>query len=402
MILSNQRHSGRAIQSEALQAVRIADASGLPPMLLAYHPVANVNPYQNLVYRRFAESGIGVLPLFNADDSMSLAAVARLGVPVAFHLHWTGWMLTGAASTQEAETRVDRTIEWLDRLSASGIALVWTIHNVLPHDVVFESAQSRLQQWLAQHADVVHVMNAGTVSAVSHIMDVPVEKTLLVPHPSYVGAYPDRYSREQARSILNLDPDEIVYVMTGALKAYKGIGRLIPALDGLGANPPRRLLVAGKPDDSSEAVAFVRECARHPRVLIDSRTVPDSAMALYLRAADLAVLPYERTLNSGAALLALSFGLPIIAPARGGMAEILTDDCAEIYVPATPDGFEVALQKADRLLGAEAAAAARRLADRFDADSLSRHFAHELRRRLTEAAGNGGAASRPVEHRMEH
>lgn len=371
-------------------------------MLLAYHPVANVNPYQTLVYRRFAESGVGVLPLFDADDSMSLAAMARLGVPVAFHLHWTSWVLKGATSPQEAEARVDRTIEWLDRLSASGIALVWTIHNVLPHDVIFESAQSRLQQWLAHHADVVHVMNAGTVSAARHVMDVPVEKTLLVPHPSYVGAYPDLYSRDQARAILNLDPDEIVYVIAGALKAYKGIGRLIPALDGLGANPPRRLLVVGKPDESSEADAFVRDCVQHSRVLIDSRTVPDSSMALYLRAADLAMLPYERTLNSGAMLLALSFGLPIIAPATGAMAEILTEDCAEIYDPATPVGFEVALQKADRLLGGEAGAAARRLADRFDADSLSRQFAHGLRRRLTEAARNRDAAGGLLEQGMEH
>jgi glycosyltransferase involved in cell wall biosynthesis len=385
VILSHQHGSGRAVQSEALQAVRIASASGEAPMLLAYHPVANVNPYQTLVYRRFAESGIGVLPLYDAEDSMSLAALARLGVSVVFHLHWTNWVLKAATSAEEAEALVDRAVEWLDRLRTNGIALVWTIHNVLPHDVVFKSAEARLQQWLAHNVDVVHIMHAGTVSAVSHIMDVPVEKTLVIPHPSYVGAYPDLYSKEQARAILNLDPDEIVYVIAGALKAYKGIGTLLPALDGLGADPPRRLLVAGKPDESNEARAFVRECTNHARVLIDSRTVPDSIMSLYLRAADMAVLPYARTLNSGAVLLALSFGLPIIAPALGAMAEILTDECAEIYDPSTPDGLEVALQKADRLLDAEAGAAARRLADRFDADALSRQFAQGLRRRLTRS-----------------
>ena len=40
-----------------------------------------------------------------------------------------------------------------------------------------------------------------------------------------------------------------------------------------------------------------------------------------MRAADIAVLPYVRVLNSGAFLLAESFDLPVVAPRTGALVE---------------------------------------------------------------------------------
>jgi beta-1,4-mannosyltransferase len=42
----------------------------------------------------------------------------------------------------------------------------------------------------------------------------------------------------------------------------------------------------------------------------------------FLRAADLVVLPYTEILNSGSALLALSFDRPILVPAIGAIPEL--------------------------------------------------------------------------------
>jgi glycosyltransferase involved in cell wall biosynthesis len=43
------------------------------------------------------------------------------------------------------------------------------------------------------------------------------------------------------------------------------------------------------------------------------------------RAADLVVLPYRETLNSGTAMLALSFDRPVLAPALGALSELGTE-----------------------------------------------------------------------------
>jgi hypothetical protein len=48
----------------------------------------------------------------------------------------------------------------------------------------------------------------------------------------------------------------------------------------------------------------------------------DDRMALYLRAADLVVLPYRAIQNSGSAILALSADRPIVVPALGAMSEL--------------------------------------------------------------------------------
>ncbi len=49
--------------------------------------------------------------------------------------------------------------------------------------------------------------------------------------------------------------------------------------------------------------------------------VPDDRLDLFLNAADRVVLPYTEILTSGAAILAMSFGRPIIAPDRGALRD---------------------------------------------------------------------------------
>lgn len=390
VMLNGRPNSGRAPLADAVQAIRIAETSGQQPMLVTYYPVANTNPYQALMYSRFPACGIGVLPLHNRDDAITVTTLSDLDVPVALHLHWTAWVLDGATDPAAADRRIDGATEWLAGLGRAGMRLIWTVHNVLPHDVEFVEAQVRLQRWLAANADVVHVLSRNTPEVMKDIVTFPPEKLVHVAHPNYRGAYAEHLTREQARWMLGLDPDEVVYVLPGAIKAYKGLDRLIPAIQGLDSTPPRRLLVAGKPDAHPESVRFVADCRRHAQVIIDGRRIPDGEMQVYLRAADLALLPYRRTLNSGAAMLALSFGLPVVAPAVGALAETLSAECAELFDPAGAGAFEAALRRADRLLTPRARRAASVLAQRYDADTLSRALATELRRRLAGPASSVG------------
>jgi beta-1,4-mannosyltransferase len=50
--------------------------------------------------------------------------------------------------------------------------------------------------------------------------------------------------------------------------------------------------------------------------------IPEDEMQLFLNAADLVVLPYRDVLNSGAALLALSFNTPVLTPDAGALPEL--------------------------------------------------------------------------------
>jgi len=108
-----------------------------------------------------------------------------------------------------------------------------------------------------------------------------------------------------------------VFGLVGHLRAYKGLDELLDAFEALAALPPdarrRRLLIAGTPGADPSIDALLGRARVHPDVVVDARRIPAEELSIPLRASDVIVLPYGSSLNSGALLLALSFGRPVIA-----------------------------------------------------------------------------------------
>ncbi len=364
---------------EAAAAIRHAEALGhAQPVLLAYHPIARMNPYQALLYARSWEQGVATFPLIDLDELEAVHAVAQAaGVPFVLHLHWTNTILDGAESEEVASAMLTTFLERLDAVRAGGGHVVWTAHNVLPHDTDRPELEARLQQGIVDRATAVHVMARNTPEAVAGWFSIPADKLLYVPHPNYVGAYVDNVTREQARFELDIPADERVYALLGAIKPYKGPELLLDAFDALTerAPAPRRLLVAGPPDRSEDVERFLERCELHPFVMLHAGRIPGDDMQLFLRAADLVVMPYVRSLNSGVLLLALSFGIPVVAPAVGGIADVVTPEIARTFAPGDRDSLVAALLDAETLCNPSAREAARRAALDYDAPTLSREFA---------------------------
>jgi glycosyltransferase involved in cell wall biosynthesis len=124
----------------------------------------------------------------------------------------------------------------------------------------------------------------------------------------------------------------------------------------------------------------------HPFVIVHPRTIPADEMQLFLGAADIVVLPYLRSLNSGVLMLAFTFGVPVVAPAVGGMIEVVTPETGRTFDPADEDGLRRALASADELRTPTARAAARAAADRHAPETLSAAFAAAVRERVRTPA----------------
>jgi glycosyltransferase involved in cell wall biosynthesis len=115
-----------------------------------------------------------------------------------------------------------------------------------------------------------------------------------------------------------------VVCFIGHLRPYKQVVELIEAFRAT----PRGdavLLVGGRPVDAGYEPAVQRAAAGDDRVRCDLGMLPDTEVAQWLSAANLVALPYKETLNSGAALLALSFDRPVLGPAQGAFAELAHD-----------------------------------------------------------------------------
>lgn len=372
----------RAIVPDAVAALRHVEALGHPePVLLAYHPIARVNPYQSLLYGHAWRHGVAPVPLFDLDGLDVLQALAgSAGVPLVLHLHWTNRILEAAGTELDARAALDGFLRRLDRFGSAGGHVGWTVHNAIPHDARRPALEAALQQGIVDRATFVHVLSSNTQQAVAEWFSIPDEKIVHVAHPSYRGAYLDSLTREQARWELGLEADETVYALLGAIKPYKGTDRLLEAFDAISTRLPgrRQLLVAGLPDKAGAADRFLERCESHPFVLIHPRTIPADQMQLFLHAADIVVLPYLRSLNSGVLLLAFTFGVPVVAPAVGGIAETIAPGAGLTFDPNDDDGLLDALIGAEALRTPEARQAARRVAEAHDPARLSADLAQAI------------------------
>lgn len=390
--LNGYSHTEASPIREALGYIRYLEvANGEKPLLMAYTPVARMNPYQALTYKSFARNNISTIPLIKPLFFDQLTQLKSQVSDVLLHLHWNSFVLNAAADRDDAVKRLNSFKKRLLSFKNEGGKVMWTVHNILPHDATYLDLEIDLQQFIADHSDIIHTMSHHTSRAVEDVLALDESKLLMSPHPSYLGAYEDYTERDEARITIGLDPDEVVYVVLGALKSYKGIREFLDGFDAAsqGSARRRRLIIAGEPDGSSEIADLVSRCNLHPNVLIDARKIPYNLVQLYLRSADILGVPYQRALNSGSAMLGPSFGLPVISSRAGSLPEVLDASFTQFI-----DGFDVtemrdAILSADRLLTPEARAAALRFAESLHAAPVSDRFASQIRERLSLLSSSG-------------
>jgi glycosyltransferase involved in cell wall biosynthesis len=218
-------------------------------------------------------------------------------------------------------------------------------------------------------------MDTNTASIVAPLYQLPADRTVVIPHGSYVGVYPDVVSREEARRQLRLREHEIALLMLGGIRPYKGLGLLLDVFDELSRSDPRlRLLVVGKPSDMADCERWRERCEQHPRIVAHFAHAAD---ADWYRAADLAVLPYVSILNSGSFQLALSFDLPVVGAREGSLAALLDPAYTEAFAPGSAADLRRALETAlSRLVGRpEVRRAAHAAARMYLPSAMARDFA---------------------------
>lgn len=350
------------------------------PLFVVYHPGAIGNPFQTALYASLPENGALALPAARLTD---IAAVRHPANTVC-HLHWLDNMLGGSPTEQAALERLEDLRRQFDRLRDAGMRLIWTVHNVLPHDVRFPSVECELRQAIIDRADAVHIMTPRTFSAVGDAYDLARARTFLCPHPSYAGLYPDFVSRDTARYALGLRPDTRVFLFFGLLREYKGLLHLLEAFRHLRHEVPDdvELVIAGVPKDRPLVDELKQRLERSDEVSLFPRRIPVEEVQYFFRAADYAAYPYTGVLNSGSAILAHTFGVPIVGPHTGGLADMIESGGGIGYDQADPDGLRQALRRATATAPETFHPAIDETVAAIRPEDVSRRFIHALRDRL--------------------
>lgn len=371
---------------DALRTMRSSNLDPEDQHLLFYTPVARVNPYQDLIYRSFPDRGISVAPVLTPASINQLMNFPVATKTKTIHLHWNSWMTQNSDSESAARSRGLGAVGRAERLRNQGFNVIWTVHNVYPHDAKYIDVELEIQQKISDISTVVHTMSSASMNELKQYTNIDENKILISPHPSYTGSYPNYVSKTEARSRLGIDGDEIVLVMFGAIKAYKGLLETLEAFDELRRNHPLnrfRLIVAGKADESAAAREFVKRALSHPFVLIENQTIPNDRVQIYLNAADIGLANYTRSLNSGAVLLYGTFGLPAVVANTATFHTELDPLSTKFVSGDSSRDYANAISEAVQNIGSqEVADSLKKWHLKLDSSAVSGKFADDLLKRL--------------------
>ena len=153
--------------------------------------------------------------------------------------------------------------------------------------------------------------------------------------------------------------------------------------------------MAGQPDRDGYVDEFLERCELHPFVSLHARRIPPEEMPVFLRASDVAVLPYLQSLNSGVLMLALTFGLPVVAPEAGGIGETVNPQIARTFAPDDDDGLLEAMIAADELRTPAAREAALAVAHERAPEIVSHAFGAALAARIRASTGTWSLSPDP-------
>ena len=257
------------------------------------------------------------------------------------HLHWTQYQYLRSSLLSSVRTQAKFVLK-LGLARSWGYRIVWTMHNVYPHerpypllDVVDRLVLARLSDAVVVHCAYAAEELRRRFRRTTAVYEVPLGH--------FVGVYPQQVTRNAARHRLGLPRGSHVLLFLGSLRPYKGLEHLISVFASTAADA--RLLIAGIA--TPEYGGHIQSLASSDsRILVRPELIPDEELQVYYAAADAVVLPFRRVLTSSSAIGAMSFRRPVIAPATGCLPELVDDRSGILYDPDDPRALSRALRAA--------------------------------------------------------
>jgi beta-1,4-mannosyltransferase len=202
-----------------------------------------LNPYVRLM--RAAIEAAGVPCQVGRDFGLPWLRAHR-GQTDVVHIHWLEMLYQYPRLGQ----RLRRSISVVAAMVLArlwGIRLVYTVHNLTPHEQPHPIWSSLVDWFIFNLADAIHVHDSVMAEQVARRYKRR-RGVYIVAHGNYIGAYPDECTREDARRRLEIHPEALVYLFLGQLRRYKGIEALLNAYEAI-RTETSVLLIAGRARD---------------------------------------------------------------------------------------------------------------------------------------------------------
>jgi beta-1,4-mannosyltransferase len=270
------------------------------------------NPYCTLLYSNLEKVGVLVEPFTPRR--------AFWGKYAVFHLHWPEYYLSGPPL--KAFVGTFGLLFFVAWLRFRGSRIVWTAHNLHSHNKRYLRTERWFWRTLTPMLDGYIALSETSARLARE--EFPALRTTpvsVIPHGDYRGSYPATITATDARARLGIPGEQSVVLFFGGINPYKNVPHLIEMFQ-RAAMSNSTLIIAGRPSSHEVEQQVKATVCENGRIQLHLQRIPDEQVQVFFKAADLVVLPFLEILNSGSAILALSFDKPVLVPDAGSLPEL--------------------------------------------------------------------------------
>jgi beta-1,4-mannosyltransferase len=255
---------------------------------------------------------VKVIPWFGKQSPISLAQLL-LGALAGYkmiHLHWLPFNRY-------------RLMRFVRRLTeVLGIKVVWTVHNLVPHFVMYgsEIIDKKAMNEMADWADmgIIHTETSRSrfYSEYGNSLALAV-----IPHGNFIE-YTDWIPRIEARRALSIPEDKFVVLFLGPDRWEKGIRTYIDVVERL---PEGFIgLIAGR-CGRKEIKNFIdeRTSKKKDKFRVMLGNIPRKELGYYYGVSDVLFMPLERITTSASIIDAMGFKKAIVTTSEGDLVELV-------------------------------------------------------------------------------
>lgn len=251
------------------------------------------------------------------------------------HLQWPEYLIMARTRPKRVLRRIVF-VAFLASLTLKPRPIVVTVHNVTPHDQLGRTDRLLLRK--LGHRVTQNVYLSPSLDALA------IDDTLkVIPHPDYRRRISNSAAAPVGKDLL----------FFGTIRGYKGATDLVEVFTQSTALHDSKLVVAGEARDEAVANALKRIASTGgPRVDLRLAAVPETELHRLIASSLVVVVPYERIYNSGAVMLALTIGRPVLvrnSVTMRALANEVGHKWVMIYDRLTPEVIADAIARASSL-----------------------------------------------------
>ncbi len=214
-------------------------------------------------------------------------------------------------------------LQWIDRplvalafvrwAQARGIAIVYTPHNILPHERRWVSAP--FFRALYRRVDRVVARDRHLGWALEELLDTPQERLAYLPGSPNPLALPE-FPSDACPGLADRRPHELRALFFGHGCARKGLDGFLEVVAGRDWPDNLHLVVAGEGVLTGVGEDLVDRAKARVRVTVIDRYLRPAEVAHLFSRGDLLVMPYRKQCKSPLTDLAAAFGVPVLRSDR--------------------------------------------------------------------------------------